>query len=314
MRQQGTTKWMIAIALALPIPSFADGGIISYVNPGVYQFNLYAENNRLTQCNQIEKLLAKYKALQCDSDGSNFQCPSLVTSIQAEGRIDLDGDALNPIFSKSYLIQNMGSVSKPAGKISKRFDVSYADTYDFIPEQNSSLEFYGSLSAAELDAEVKANLPTHFKLFLAGGRHILQTESKIRACALEKGRISVRGKGRVNVSGFHPMGRIAFEIVNEAYAFALDIAQKKDLSVSQQNYLLGLKSGALLKKAADQITDESDLLDLSLSLQKVLTDISQPGFKPRPVTDSSSLVANELIEPGFTESNAAIQINFAQEQ
>ena len=113
----------------------------------------------------------------------------------------------------------------------------------------------------------------------------------------------------MNISGYHPLGNVAYDIVDSTFRKATQIAARKDVSDSQKNYLLGIVAGEALKQVSAQLSGASEIDEVALSLQNVILDLTHPQFTPFPQQLDSGL-AVRLIDPGFVVPNAPIQITF----
>lgn len=288
-------------------------GVIQYITPNFYNFSIYPVTNALTDCSNLNRLLDSYSANNCSTLKAGAYCSAILAQIKAEQILDRQNSNPMDDFSRLYRLNLTENLLGPQN-YSKRFDIGYADSYDLhssallVP---GAFRFEGGFTSTELDVENKINSSLGFELVTSEGQRFLKLQSKIRVCALESGRISLLGKANMNVGTYHPVGRVAYEIVEEAYRKAVKISQRTDLYDRQKNYLLGLTAGALLKRLGD-IQDANELDEVALSLQSVILDVANPNFRPA-VVDRDSNVAVRILDPGLIIPNADVQIKFKAE-
>jgi len=238
-------------------------------------------------------------------------CSSFLAQIKTEQI--LDRQRSNPLedFVRFYRVDPTGNVVDP-NQYSKRFDVGYTDSYDFslgAMEVPGAFHFEDGMTTTELDVESKIGANSGYSIEKINGERLLKVTSKIRACALESGRISLVGNANMDVSTYHPVGRAMYDIVDEVYHKAKKLTVRTDLNDRQKNYFLGLAAGKSFKRIGAVIGNSAELDEIALSLQRVILDMRQAKFKPISV-DSDSNVAVEILDPGIRIPNAAIQIKY----
>ena len=289
----------------------ATGASIHYINPSQYAFGMSPVAAMPTDCTQLNRLLGNYSANHCDTATPSAYCQSILAQIKVEQT--LDRQDTNPLddFERLYRVGSTGNVATPS-TYSKRFDISYADSFNFplsSLEIPNAFRFEGGMTSAELSVEAKLGSPQGFHIVVLQSERYLQLKSKIRVCALENARISLVGKANMNISGYHPLGNVAYDIVDSTYRKAVAISARTDVNDSQKNYLLGIVAGDALKQISNLLSGASEIDDVSLSLQTVIMDTTNPRFAPFAQTIDSGLSVR-LIDPGFVVPNAPIQINY----
>lgn len=317
--KQSTSSKIILLATFLSLGSHAQtetgrGKTIKIIAPESFTFTLSPMAKEATNCSQLNRLLKNYGDNRCDTDKGTFYCKSILAQIQVAQTLDYQN--INPMenFVRGYLVKPFTNIPDPT-TFSKRFDVSYASSYDFdlsSLEKPSTFHFGGNMTSAELSAESNLGSSLGFEMVMLQGRKYLKVDSKIRACALETGRIHIIGTSKVSVSGNHPIGNVVYDIVEETYRKTLNVAAKPNLTDNQRNFLLGLIAGEQLKKMSAYIKDDNELDDIALSLQAVILDSSKSKFSLVPA-ELDARLGLTLLEPGLAVPNAPVQIIYQGE-
>jgi len=285
--------------------------VITYITPDLYSFTMYPVSKTTTDCLNLNRLLESYAGNRCDSERPGLYCSSILAQIKTEQVLDQQSN--NPLqeFARFYKINPIGNLPNPIS-YSKRFDIGYADSYDFslkALEAPGTFHFEGAMTRAELDVENKIDADPGYEITLINDQRYLKLKSKIRVCALESGRISLFGKANMSVSTYHPVGRGAYDVVSDTYHEAIQIAARNDLNHHQKDFRLGLVAGKSLKRIESQIKGPLELDEIALSLQRVIMDQDQSQFKPVTVNADSN-IAVKILDPGVVVPNAKIQIQY----
>ncbi|MBC7396464.1 MAG: hypothetical protein H7333_03390 [Bdellovibrionales bacterium] len=290
------------------------GTTVQYVTPDFYKFTMFPLSKVATDCTQLKKLLSNYAANKCDTERGTLYCKSILAQIQISQEIDFQSSNSMDKFVRGYKVVPFTNLPDPT-VFSKRFDMSYASSYDFslnALETSNAFHFEGNMTSVELSAESKLGIDQSYRIDSIQGDKFLKVTSMIRACALENGRISLIGNANMNISGYHPVGNIVYEIAEQTYRNAALISSREDLTNSQKNYLLGMVAGEQLKKMSSFITNPVELDEIALSLQSVLMDSSKSKFSLVVVEDGAGLGVR-LLEPGFVVPKAPVQIVYKGE-